>query len=50
MEIDNKEKVKKVNEMRERTGAGMAMSKLALEKNDWNIEKAINWLRKVSLC
>ena len=35
-----------VKELRERTGAGMLDCKKALEENDANIEKAIDWLRE----
>lgn len=35
-----------VKELRERTGAGMLDCKKALEQNDANIEKAIDWLRE----
>ena len=35
-----------VKELRERTGAGMLDCKKALEANDGNIEKAIDYLRE----
>lgn len=38
-----------VKELRERTGAGMLDCKKALEKNDGNIEKAIEYLREKGL-
>lgn len=38
--------VKSIQELRERTGAGMMDCKKALEKCDGDIEKAIDWLRE----
>ena len=35
-----------IKELRERTGAGMLDCKKALEANDANIEKSIDWLRE----
>ena len=35
-----------IKELRERTGAGMLDSKKALEANDANSEKSIDWLRE----
>ena len=38
--------VKSIQELRERTGAGMMDCKKALEHSDGDIEKAIDWLRE----
>ena len=35
-----------IKELRERTGAGMLDCKKALQENDGDIEKAIDWLRE----
>ena len=35
-----------IKELRERTGAGMLDCKKALEANEFDIEKAIDWLRE----
>ncbi len=37
---------KLIKELREKTGAGMLDCKKALEKNNGNIEEAVNWLRE----
>ena len=39
-------KITDVKELRERTGAGMMDCKKALEENEGNIDKAIDWLRE----
>jgi elongation factor Ts len=38
-----------VKELREKTGAGMLDCKAALEENDGDLEKAVDWLRKKGL-
>ncbi|WP_035068630.1 translation elongation factor Ts [Nitratidesulfovibrio termitidis] len=38
-----------VKELREKTGAGMMDCKKALEENDGNLEKAVDWLRQKGL-
>jgi len=38
--------IKLVQELRERTGAGMMDCKKALEASDQDIDKAIDWLRQ----
>ena len=35
-----------IKELRERTGAGMLDCKKALEENNGDVEKAIDWLRE----
>ena len=35
-----------IKELRDRTGAGMMDCKRALEANDSDVEKAIDWLRE----
>ena len=40
-------KASDVKELREKTGAGMLDCKKALEENNGDMEKAIDWLREI---
>ncbi len=47
--ITNEQK-KLIKELRGCTGVNMIEAKTALFKNNWNIEKAIEWIRWHGLC
>lgn len=44
------DKVKAVKELRKITGAGSLDCKTALVQCDWDVERAIEWIRKHCLC
>ena len=44
--ITNEEQNKLINELRNKIGCGRLDAKKALSENDWDIERAIEWLIK----
>lgn len=41
--------LKKIREVRHKSGVGMVQARIALEKNKYDVEKAISWIREIAL-